>query len=543
MSNSLEEIKNAVDIVDIIQEYVDLTKRGKNYWGVCPFHNDSNPSMSVSQEKQMFKCFSCNVGGGVFNFVQDIEKISFPEALKKVGSKVGIEVKVTSNVAKYNDTQKVVVKSLNDAMDFYQLMIEMEDGKEALEYCNARGLDQFTREKFRIGYAPTDKLVDYLIDKKGYDESTLINASLMNSFNKDFFKNRLMFGITNDFGDVVGLSGRTLSNEESKYINSAQSVVFTKSKILYNYKNAKDSIRKTKSVIVVEGFMDVIALSKAGIDNAVAIMGTALTKENIRLLNGIEIILMFDSDNAGIRATVKSIKELQGLNKVFVIKNEGGKDPDEIFNKYGKKGIEDLIVHKVGSLEYIYEIHKKKYPPTNPDNIQKLIDSFRKYLLKATDIEKQYYSNEIEKQYGISKSVILKGVTINKTFLNKYVPKKQTSITPKVIETANFNKPTFTLIRSLMRFKQLSDYFMAHRNHVKFIDEYKFDAFVNFISEYHNGNPQKLIDHLPEIKDKMDDYKDEVTTEKEIDELINVINNNTKAYIKKENKIKLDDKG
>ncbi|MCK5806931.1 MAG: DNA primase [Mycoplasmataceae bacterium] len=552
MSNSLEDIKNAVDIVDVVQEYVDLTKKGRNYWGVCPFHNDSNPSMSVSQEKQMFKCFSCNAGGGVFNFVQDIEKISFPEAMKKIGSKVGIEVKVASSAPRYNVTQQQVVKALNDAMDFYQLMIETDEGEKALEYCDSRGLDQITREKFRIGYAPMDKLVDYLVNKKGYDEATLINASLMNSFNKDFFKNRLIFGITNNFGDIIGLSGRTLTNEDSKYINSAQSVVFTKSKILYNYKNAKDAIRKAGNVIVVEGFMDVIALSKAGIDNVVAIMGTALTRENINFLKGIDVTLMFDSDNAGIRATVKSIKELQGLNKVFVINNEGGKDPDEIFNKLGKAGIEQLIENKIGALEFIYEIHKKKFPPTSPDNIQQLIDSFRKYLAKATEIEKQYYSNDIEKNYGISKDIILKGMTptkvyikpVSKTYANprpKYLP-KQTPTPKRVMETADFNKPTFTLIRSLMASKQLSDHFMSHRNEVKFIDGLRPDIIINLISDFHNGKKDKLIEYLPAMKEIMDDSTEQVDSENGIDELINIINNNTKAHIKKENKIKLGNK-
>ena len=547
MANSIEEIKNAVDIVDIIQEYVDLTKKGRNYWGVCPFHNDSNPSMSVSQEKQMYKCFSCNTGGGVFNFVQDIEKIPFPEALKKVGSKVGIEVKVASAAPKYNNTQKEVVNALNDAMDFYQLMLETDEGQEALEYCDKRGLDQMTREKFRIGYAPTDKLIDYLVNKKGYDEATLINASLMNSFNGDFFKNRLIFGITNNFGDIVGLSGRTLTGEGSKYINSAQSIVFTKSKFLYNYKNAKDFIRKGKSVIVVEGFMDVIALSKAGIDNVVAIMGTALTKENINLLKEVEITLMFDSDNAGIRATVKSIQELQGLNKIFVIKNEGGKDPDEIFNKSGTKGIQKLIENKIGALEFIFDIHKKKFPPTNPDNIQKLIDSFRKYLLKATDIEKEYYSNNIEVEYGISKSIVLKGIATKKVYSKpkrpNYTYKKPIRAKGKHIEAANFNKPTFTLIRSLMRSKRLSDHFMNHRNKVKFIDDSWTNLIINLISNFHNKKDDKLKEYFKDMKMKMDDSTEEVSSEKAIDELINIINNNTKAHIKKENKIKLNDKG
>jgi DNA primase len=233
--NKIDKIKNSIDIVEIIQEYVELTKKGKNYWGICPFHDDSNPSMSVSPEKQLYKCFSCDNGGGVFKFVQQIDKVSFKEAVNIVGKKIGIQIDIKDNIKKYNKNQEKIIKVLNDAMDFYIISIETKEGHHALEYAKKRNLDAKIREKFKIGYAPkNNNLTKFLTNKKKYDIALLMNASLTTSKENDFLNDKLIFGIQNEYGDIIALSGRTLYNDEPKYMNSAETNVFKKNNVLYN---------------------------------------------------------------------------------------------------------------------------------------------------------------------------------------------------------------------------------------------------------------------------------------------------------------------
>lgn len=546
MANVIDDIKNQIDIIDVVQEYVDLSKKGRNYWGVCPFHDDSNPSMSVSPEKQMYNCFSCGKAGGVFKFVQDIEKISFKEALRKLGAKVGIEVSVKDSTPKYSDLQISLINALKDAMDYYQLSIETEEGESALAYANQRGLDAHIRERFNIGYAPNNRLVNFLTKRKGHDESTLINASLMNQMGNDFFQNRLMFGIANEHGDIVALSGRTLSGENAKYINSAESIVFKKSNILYNWNNAMDSSRKEGEVILVEGFMDVIALYKADVHNVAAIMGTALTKENLDKISGVNVTLMLDSDGAGISATIKSIKLLlENKFNVYVVNNDSGKDPDEVLAAEGKEGVQKLIDNKVTALEFIFDIHKKKYSIDKMSEVEEFIQSFRKYLKFASQIEMDFFGNKIEKELGISKEVALEGLV--KKPKTAWVPREQwvaNNASPKKVKVpvdVQFNKSSYTLIRSLLKRPDLAAYYEARRHDVHFIDKVLI-TLSTYILKAQKGEGKIPMEYKEYIEDNVKLDGDIVTSNEELDQLINNINMSHKQFVKKQNNVKLKHK-
>ena len=529
----IDEIKKSVDIVNIVQEYIPLSKKGKNYWGICPFHNDSNPSMSISPEKQMFNCFSCGESGGVFKFVQNIEKISFKEALKKVGNTVGINVKINTKISTYSEKQKEIISVLKNAMDYYRLFIETDEAKEALKYAEKRGLNLKIRERFNIGYAANNRLSPFLKKVKEYDESILINASLVNSLGNDFFKNRLIFGISNEFNDIVGFSGRTLDNDDSKYINSAETMVFEKNKILYNWNNAKEIANKKQELIIVEGFMDVIALYKAGFENVVAIMGTSLSESNINKIKSLNIVLMLDSDKAGLFATIKFIKILlKHKIKTFVVQNNFGKDPDELFMTEGKEKIEDIINKKISSIQFIYNIHEKQYSKDDSLQVESFIKSFKKYLNYATVIEKEFFINKIEKEFGISRDFILE-----KKIEYKPIYKSSKS---KIIP--NYNKHSYTMIRTLLKSRPLLEYYISLNKTPFFIDKNLFPI-DSRIKKSYKENKNYLLEYDAYIKDIIKLEGDTLKTKKELDEIINYINQISKRYKKSKIRLKLNNKG
>lgn len=306
--------------------------------------------MSVSPEKQIYKCFSCGASGGIVNFVADFKKISFNKALAELAEKIGIKVE-DNQKPKYDENQQKLIAAFSDATLYMQYMLNTPEAAKALEYAQTRGMTPRILERFKIGYAAPSGLKEFLI-KKGHDEATLINASLLNQKMNDFFKDRLIFPISNEHGDVVGFSARTLNNEQAKYINSSESIVFHKSSILYNFTNAQDLAIRNREIYICEGQMDVIALDKAGFSNAVAIMGTALTKDHLALIKDMHVILNFDSDSAGQNATLKSVKLLlENRFKVSVVVNEFGKDADEIFNNQGSEKLAEVLQSQISGLE------------------------------------------------------------------------------------------------------------------------------------------------------------------------------------------------
>ncbi len=406
--NIFQQIKDASDIVSEISVFIDLKKKGRNYWGICPFHEDTSPSMSVSPEKQMFKCFVCQVGGGVVNFVSKYQNISIVEAAKILAEKAGIPFVSNSKFEKkYSDKDQKLFSVLAEAMNFFQYSLSIEGNSKANEYLKKRGITQKEIEKFSIGYAPAIGLVKFL-KTKGHDDYSMINASLATERMTDFFRDRIIFGIKNNEGKIVGFSARSINDkEDSKYINSSETKLFNKKEILYNYSIAKDVIGRDKEIIITEGFMDVIALSKADIFNSVAIMGTALTPEHTRLLRNKIVVLMLDSDKAGISATIKSIKTLLPVNKdVYVVENSSGLDPDEILNKEGKVELQKTTQKRVHALEFVFEQHMKKFGNSSPDKVDAFVKSFVKYLIGVDTTYKDFYITKMVQTLGVSKETI-----------------------------------------------------------------------------------------------------------------------------------------
>ena len=382
----MNEIRNKTDIVDVISKYITLTKRGKNYFGVCPFHDDHSPSMSVSPEKQIYTCFSCGASGNVFTFVADFEKISFAQAVRLLGEKVGISVGGISNFSEKKDEYFEIYELANK---FYQNSLFTNLGKNAIEYLKKRNIDKETIKKFGIGLSIQKvSLTDYLKNKK-YDIDKLINIGITNDQGNDIFINRIMFPIYDLSGNPVAFSGRIYNTKDtSKYVNTKETDKFKKGKLLYNYHIAKEHLKKNDSIIIMEGQMDVIRASTIGINNCIATMGTALTKDHKNIIKNMtnNIVLCFDGDEAGEKATVHAIELLEDTNiDIKVVRLPNNMDPDEYILKEGKDSFLAQIKNAINLIDYKMELLKKNKDFGNIKDVSSYINSVLKELINEKD--------------------------------------------------------------------------------------------------------------------------------------------------------------
>jgi DNA primase len=352
----INQIRQSVDIVDVIGEYIQLKKQGRNYFGLCPFHGENTPSFSVSPDKQIYYCFGCGAGGNVFSFLMEIDGLTFVEAAIKLAAKANIDLDIQTNIA-----AKPVSKDLQQMLDahellrkfYHHLLKNTKEGQDALEYLLQRGFTEQTIEKFQLGYSlPSWDYTVKLLTKKGFSIDLLEKAGLIVKRERDGtvfdrFRNRIMFPIFDRNGNTIAFSGRALGGEEPKYLNSPETAIFNKSKTLYNYHLARSQIRKLQHAVLFEGFADVIAADRAGVTNGIATMGTSLTEEHVEILrrNCQTVTICYDSDHAGIEAAFRAGNLLSdsGMN-VFVATMPEGMDPDDYIKKFGgEKFLHDVI--------------------------------------------------------------------------------------------------------------------------------------------------------------------------------------------------------
>lgn len=379
---TIRKITENADIVAIIGEHIKLEKKGSDYKGICPFHNDTNPSLSVSPSKKVFKCFSCGASGNAVGFVQRYKNISFPQAVKYVGEKMGIAVDIDENV---DQSSQKYLRIMEDATSYYEFYLKnSKEGKEALTYLNNRYLDYDIIRRFKIGLASDefDLLYKALTERDdpylplNLLEVGLIKTGKENSY-YDTFRSRIMFPIDDFNGNIIGFSGRIYNNirkDEPKYVNSNENVIFKKSNILYNYSRAIHVIKQKDHVFIFEGFMDVIAAYRANVENAIATMGTALTSQQIQAIKKVtnNIILCFDGDTPGIEATKRAIDLFNRANfNIKVMLLPEGLDPDEYANQFGTQSLHDFLENKALSApEYLYELEKRSLNVNDPYSIE-----------------------------------------------------------------------------------------------------------------------------------------------------------------------------
>ncbi len=452
--NDVEEIKNKLDIVEIIGDYVPLKKAGSNYKGISPFKAEKTPSFMVSSEKNIWHDFSSGQGGDVFSFIMQIEGIEFREALEMLAKRAGVTLKARPKDKSNTQSNTKLYDALEMSMKFYHL--QLSKNKKALQYLtDERGLKVETIKRFKLGYSPDswNELRDFLLGK-GYSTSTLISAGVIkqksgSESTYDAFRDRIMFPIFDSQKRVVGFSARVLTNSKdtAKYINSAESQIYHKSSILYGLMQAREAIRKKDEVILVEGNMDVVALSNYGYENVVASSGTALSTEQLKTLSRItnNIKLCFDQDEAGVAATERTIELSSELDiKLMVVSYSGAKDPDELIKK-DKKAWENALTSAKYIVDYIFDTQLKKNDIKTAIGKKQFAKNVLPIVAKIQDnVEKEHYIKKLAQAIDTPENILRD--RLQKDFKSKVDKSEEPQIAS--VQSDNISQPKRKLSKS-----------------------------------------------------------------------------------------------
>lgn len=424
----IDEIKSSNDIVDTISQYVTLKRSGRSFFGLCPFHKEKSPSFSVSPDKQIFHCFGCGVGGNVIHFISKIENLDFRETLEFLAERSGIELPSSEN-EQFNQRQvlKDKVYKINECTaNFYHENLYKPTAKPAQEYVKTRKLNNATLKSFLIGYSGTYNELYNHLRSQGFSNEEILASSLVNRNERgqyiDRFRNRLMIPIMDIRGKVIAFGGRVLDKSLPKYINSPETIVYTKGRHLFGLNVAKKG--NLDKIVIVEGYMDAISLYQRGITNVVASLGTALTEAQGRLLRKYagQVIISYDSDGAGQAATMRGLEILKNLGcDVRILQMDGAKDPDEYVIKYGSGRFNLLIDEAISLTEFKVKVLKGQYNLDNTNDKIKFLQQIAKLLVDIdSQIELEIQVDNISRNYKISKEAIY--AEINKI---KYVARKK----------------------------------------------------------------------------------------------------------------------
>lgn len=480
------KIRKENNIVDVIGDYLPLVKRGKNYFAVCPFHDDHSPSMSISEEKQIYRCFVCGASGNVISFVKDYEKVDFKEALEILGKRAGINLNIDKKeiISPYKEFYDIY----NISKEYYKNNLNSKDGESAREYLNNRKLNKETIDYFDIGLSLDGGLCKGLSNK--YDKNKLVQLGLCNSEIKDLFHNRIMFTIKDNNGNTVAFSGRKYTNiDEPKYINSKETVIFKKGNILYNFCNSKDYIRKQKEIIISEGFMEVIRLHTIGIDNTVALMGTSFTNEHLNIIKNLKckVILNLDQDDAGKTATIAIGDTLikNGIDPTVIIFSKY-KDADELISSEGKESFVNAYNRRVNFIDFKLDYLKKNKDLNNAEDLTKYIkDSINAIDLIDDDILRELKIKELSNKYGINEDIIRSKITNTTVIERKEIPK----VVKKNIRYDKYDKSEIRLLYLMMNNPELINYY---ENNLGYMNDKERKRFANEIIKFKNKN--KIFD-------------------------------------------------
>lgn len=399
--DSIDKLLDQVDIVDVVSHYVPLKRSGSNFVGVCPFHDDRNPSMSVSSKLGIFHCFSCKAGGNAIKFIMDYEKLNYPEAIEKLASISNFTLEYSSSKSDFKEDKKVLEK----VGVFYKSLLYKNS--DALNYLYNRGFDDELIQHFELGYAPISQNTINLLDNEKIPPEDALDVGIIKQNDRGYyasFVERITFAIKNHTGKLVGFGGRTITNHPAKYVNSPESRVFNKSKILYAYDIAKTSIYEKKEVIITEGYMDTIMLHKAGYTNAVAVLGTALTQQHLPLLrrSDARVILCFDGDSAGIGAAIKSSRllSLSELDTSVVLLPKG-LDPADLVQKKDFKTLDKVLENRVEAGEFLIKNIVSSYEISRPIQKQKALEEVQEYTFALKPVIANSYKGLVSRLLGI----------------------------------------------------------------------------------------------------------------------------------------------
>jgi DNA primase len=420
--DEIDAVRNAADIVDIIGRYIQVQRKGKDYVALCPFHDDHSPSMSISPEKQIYKCFVCGNGGNVFTFVQNYEKISFPEAVGRVAEMIGYHLSVQPDKyqAPADPHKQKLYAVLNETIRFTMYQMDTAEALQEKEYLDKRGLNEKCRETFQIGYDPQGEALTKYLTAKGYEEKdlTAANVTRVNEHGTfDVFGGRITFPIHDAHGNPIGFSARTIDPENtSKYINTNDTDIFTKGDIVYNYHRARNAARHEGKLYVCEGVTDVIAFWRAGMENAVCTLGTSCTENQIHLLKhaGAHIVFCYDGDHAGQAATWRAAEMAKKAGcSISIVLNKTGKDPDEIIRDQGADALKQMVSQEISWMEFVL-----KYLSENT-NMESYLE--KKEMVKKAQAQIEELPDQTDREYFTQQLSSMTGFHIA---VSSYQPEK-----------------------------------------------------------------------------------------------------------------------
>ena len=435
----INDIRSKSDIVDVISTYLTLSKKGKNYVGICPFHEDHDPSMTVAPDKQIYKCFSCGAGGNIFTFVQNYEQISFVEAVIKMGNLANVDMNDyhVTNAPQISESKQGIYDALDETQKFTEYQLYSKEGKVGLDLMKEREYSQELLKNFGVGLVFKDNQIYNFLKAKSFEDKTLLEADLIRLQEdeiKDVFYDRIMFPIHDAYGKVIAFSARALDkNSKVKYINSAETDVYIKSNVLYNFHRAKDEARKKSMIIVSEGVTDSIAFTKAGFINVVSLLGVACSPSQIKLLKQASnnVVLAFDADRAGIDATYQTGQKLRAAHcNVSVWYNDSGLDPDDLLRTKGKIAIEEGIENRSNWFDFLIHYSLSIYGLESFEHKKKVVEFVLNDLKKESNLEKSYYLEKLAKLTGFDQSVL--SAELNLKSQKKIQPIRNESATTKI---------------------------------------------------------------------------------------------------------------
>ncbi len=527
----IDEVKSKNDIVDIIGSYISLNDKNK---ALCPFHNDHSPSFSVHPDKQIYKCFSCGESGNVITFVEKFLGISFHEAVKLLADRAGIKLNI--NVPKKTNKYDKYYEITDTVNKYFKNNIFSSNGQQALKYLNDRHIDKDIINKFNIGISTNNKLHEILAKK--YNLEDLLKIDIVREVDNkiyDTFQNRIMFPIIDEDNNIVGFSGRKylandLDNKQlSKYVNSRETDIFIKSKIFYNINNALPNIKKSKEIIITEGFMDTIRMVSIGYNNTVALMGTAFTKEHLDKIIKYKcrVVLNLDQDNAGVLGTISIGDELIKNNiDVSVIVFDDYKDSDEYIINKGKEAFDYAYKNRISYIDFKFKYLKSNKNMKDSTDISKYINEAIKSLNDIDDdILKELKINELSREFGIDESVIKSKIKLS----GKKEVKKEEKITKK-----RYDKYDISEIRILYLMLNYDDVILYFENSLGYLIHDNMMALAYKIVEFRNDygyfNYSDFIDYVGDneliketIKEIMRYHNDEEYTESELEDYFDTI--------------------
>ncbi len=526
----VDKILHEADIVTTISAYIPVINKGRGYVALCPFHDDKHPSMSISKDKQIFKCFVCNTSGNSITFVQQYEKISFDEAARKVAEMIGLtdeRLNKKSRAETIDPSLKPYYACINDLEQYYQYGLTIAEGKEAMDYLASRNIDANQIAKYGIGYSPLDgkKTIQYL-RAKGHSLHTIegIGITLVRSAENvsDSNAGRVMFPLRNADGQVVGFSARRIKKDDTaKYINSPETPIFHKGSLLYNYSEAKRSARKDGYVYLLEGFMDVMALEKAGITSAVALMGTSLTSEHIKMLRrlGCEVRVCLDGDAPGQEGMMKITTLLNKADIPFRLVSYGDdlRDPDDILQESGKEALLARMDNLVDSFDFQLNYYTNTKPLKTAEDKKKVLYYFLEFL---KDMEpgliRDNYIAKLSKATGFEMSLIRDKANVRRRSVQE---EEEATISVEQTEFEILHPEQIVKKRLLKAEREMLYYMLSSVEAVKYfeknIDSFYYPVYnsiANFIVEYVDEN-QKSVNVsslIGEISNKGGDDIDEL---------------------------------